>query len=550
MSATRNAALLSLLASAACVELPQPPAWPQGAGPNGNWSTTGIEPPRSFSVTTDHNIVWRTPLPETGQGGIAIANGRLFVATMSPWTGQGLDEADSEKYSHAIERREVVGKHIDAHCIDQATGETLWTRRIEGQVPSIYSYPFSDATSASPVASNTHVWFTNAGGELTCLTHAGEVVWTRQWAAAIDGPFNKQFEPFLVEDASRGRQTLIHMEPRPREPQQAAQDHNGPEWHYLIGLDALTGRELWRSDDALTQYNAPTLVQTPGGVCVLHARGGPHAVPERPVGLTLTRATGPDAGRKVWRYEDPRGNHEGALQTMACDERYVYWLLREKRNLLVILDRDTGEQLREISLVKQVSITRAANGRDTQTSIEDFERGVFPARYSMIPANGRLYFQCYATAWGKPVLGAPYCFACIDPDAPSDEPAVRYLEVPTGIARESGQTTLEYRLPQSAMAINSRGEEVTGDKRSRWDGWDWVFNGTPTRINEVIYFTLASGLVYAIDAANPAFDSDTLLGLNDLGPKGQTWSANSASFAQGRIFHRTAAELICIGSVQ
>lgn len=469
---------------------------------------------------------------------------------MAEWTGEGLSEADSKKYSHAIEKRKVVGKHIDAHCLDQATGEILWTRRIEGTVPSIYSYPFSDATSASPVANNTHVWFTNAGGTLTCFTHAGVPVWSRTWLATFDGPFNKQFEPFLVDDDHRGRQTLVHMEPFDVK----GKNGKAARWHFLVGLDALTGEELWRSEDALTQYNAPTLVQCDSGPCVLHARGGPHAVPERPVGLTLTRATGPDAGSKVWRYEDPRGNHEGALQTMAADCRYVYWLLREKRNLLVVIDRHTGEQVREISLVKGVQITRTTDGTQFLTTVEDLDKGIFPARYSMIPANGRLYFQCYATAWGKPVLGAPYCFACIDPSATPGRPPVRYLEVPTGIVHEqSGDAhgkKLVYRQKQSAKAINSRGVEVTGDKRSRWDGWDWVFNGTPTRVNNRLYFTLASGLVYVLDVEDRSFGPDAFVALNDLGQIGETWSANSVSFSRAQLFHRTAAEIVCIGRRQ
>lgn len=492
---------------------------------------------------TDHqNIVWITPMPETGQGGIAIAAGRVFVATMAPWTGEGLEAADAQKYSHAIEKRKVVGKHIDAHCLDQASGKILWTRRIEGSVPSIYSYPFSDATSASPVANDTHVWFTNAGGTLTCYTHEGSPIWTRTWTPTFDGPFNKQFEPFLVHDHHRGQQTLVHMEPFDVE-------HDGKQmrWHFLVGLDAMTGKELWRSEDALTHYNTPTLVRTESGTCVLHARGGPHAVPERPVGLTLTHVTGPAAGTKRWRYEDPRGNHEGALQTMACDDRYVYWLLKEKRNLLVVIDRDTGEEVREISLVKGVHITRTENGRYQAPSVEDLDKGIFPARYSMIPANGRLYFQCYATAWGKPSLGAPYCFACVDPDAQDGTPAVRYLEVPTGYDGGAPRGTPVYRTRQSAKAVNSRGVEVTGDKRSRWDGWDWVFNGTPTRVNDTLYFTLASGLVYILDATAGPFGPEAFLSLNDLGPIGETWSANSVSFADGRLFHRTAAAVVCIG---
>jgi hypothetical protein len=543
MSALRIALIALLVLAAACTGVQQA-AWPMGSGPNGDWATTGPQPPISFSVTTGENIVWRTPMPETGQGGIAIANGRLFVTTMAPWTGEGLNEFDAKKYSHAIEKRKVVGKLIDAHCIDQATGKVLWTRRISGEVPSIYSYPFSDATAASPVANNTHVWFTNAGGTLCCYTHTGDLVWQRKWTATFDGPFNKQFEPFLINDSSRNAQTIVHMEPFDTEGKKSR-------WHYLVGLDALTGEQLWRSEDALTQYNAPTLVTTDQGPCVLHARGGPHQVPERPVGLTLTRVSGPNAGSKVWRYEDPRGNHEGALQTMACDDRYAYWLLREPRNLLVVIDRHSGEQVREISLLKGVRMTKPTadlSGNYMSPKTQDIDKGVFPMRYSMIPANGRLYFQCYATAWGKPVLGAPFCFACIDPDATNDTPAVRYLEVPTAVEHGPSGKHFSYRTRLAAKAINSQGVEVTGDNRSRWDGWDWVFNGTPTRVNDLLYFTLASGVVYVIDANQPTFQATAFVGLNDLGIIGETWTANSVSYANGRLYHRTAAEIICVGS--
>ena len=105
--------------------------------------------------------------------------------------------------------------------------------------------------------------------------------------------------------------------------------------------------------------------------------------------------------------------------------------------------------------------------------------------------------------------------------------------------------TFFWRTPRSARALNSRGLEVTGDERSRWDGWDWVFNGSPTRVNERLHFTLASGLVYVLDARTPAFDASALLALADLGPSGSTWTANSLSCAAGRLYHRTAAELLC-----
>ncbi|MCK5944788.1 MAG: PQQ-binding-like beta-propeller repeat protein, partial [Planctomycetes bacterium] len=471
----RLISLFAFVGLAGCAGAPDcaGPSWPQGAGPNGDWTADGPPPPLTFSGTNGENVLWRTPLPETGQGGIAIANGRCFVATMAPWTGEGLSAADAERYAHAIEKRQVVGKHIDAHCLDADTGEVLWTRRIEGSVPSIYSYPFSDATSASPCADDEHVWFTNAGGAVVCYTHDGDEVWRRTFTPTFDGPFNKQFEPFLVADPARGddAKTLVHMEPL----RTGAPDQNGragPRWHFLLGLDARTGAELWRSDDALTHYNAPTLVATADGPCALHARGGPHQVPERPVGLSLTRLTGPRAGARVWRYDDPRDNHEASLQTMAADDRFAYWLLKQPRNLLVVLDVPTGEVRGEISLTKNVSLREAPAGGvgdgPTEPRVTTLDQGVFPMRYSMHAANGRLFFLCYAKAWGKPTLGAPWCVASVDPDPDTDRsPVVFYRELPTSRAADG---TLRWRETLRAKAVNSRGEEVTGDDRSRWDG--------------------------------------------------------------------------------
>ena len=108
--------------------------------------------------------------------------------------------------------------------------------------------------------------------------------------------------------------------------------------------------------------------------------------------------------------------------------------------------------------------------------------------------------------------------------------------------------TLLWRTPRAARALNSHGIEVTGDERSHWDGWDWVFNGSPTRVNERLYFTLASGVVYVLDSGAQLFDEKALLAIDDLGAPGAVWSANSLSCVDGRIYHRTAAELLCFGA--
>ena len=35
--------------------------------------------------------------------------------------------------------------------------------------------------------------------------------------------------------------------------------------------------------------------------------------------------------------------------------------------------------------------------------------------------------------------------------------------------------------------------------------------------------------------------------INDLGPSGETWSLNTPSYSDGRIYHRSLKELIAIG---
>lgn len=542
MSLSRLSLLLLGMGLSACqstegrvpTSAPRAP-WPQGAGPYGNWSAAGPAAPGSFSVRRGENVRWSTPLPETGQGGIALADRVGFVATMAPWSEtMELSAEEAERFKHATEGRRVVGRHIDAHCFDRATGEILWSRRLEGSVPAIYSYPFSDATSASPVTDGERVWFTNASGRLACFDLEGELLWERTFEPTFDGPFNKQFEPFLVHDVIEGERVpvLIHMEP-----------YSAPgvgNWHHLVGLHGLTGEFLWRSEDGLTHYNAPTLVKRPEGHCALHARGGPHGVPERPVGVSLTRLTGVEAGRAVWRYEDPRGNHEGSLQTMASTKRYALWILKKPHNALVLLDLETGREAREISLTEGVTWREFDPERGAHVTHTEhlLEQGVFPARYSLIATETHAFFQAYATAWGKPSIDPPYCFARVD----LESGAVEYLEVPSG-QDERGANV--WRTPQAALALNSRGVEVTGDDRSHWDGWDWVFNGSPTRVNERLYFTLASGLVYQLDTSEEVFGDCAFLGLGDLGPAGATWSANSLSYADGQLYHRTAANLIC-----
>ena len=59
--------------------------------------------------------------------------------------------------------------------------------------------------------------------------------------------------------------------------------------------------------------------------------------------------------------------------------------------------------------------------------------------------------------------------------------------------------------------------------------------------------TLGDRLRWLVFLAAP-LASAALIGWGDLGAIGETWTGNSVSFADGRLYHRTARELLCIGA--
>jgi outer membrane protein assembly factor BamB len=495
--------------------------WPQAAGPHGNWKVSGRSAPIHWSVARNEHIVWRTTLPEEGQSGIAVQGSRLFLTTMKP-----LPDASASKEGH-----EVVG-----YCLDSHSGKILWTVNLPGTEDSPYAYRFSDSTSPSPIADGKHVWFFNSSGSVGCWDNNGKQIWLRQWHPTTGRPFNKQFEPMLVGH------TIINMEPRPEgDPRREADP-----WNYLVGLDKETGKVLWISQDALTHYNTPVAGTLPDGTpAVLQGRGGYHGVPETPIGLTLTSLAPGQEGKAIWRYE----THGKALYTMHWDDRYAYWFVQDTPDHEVI-DIQTGKLVRSQSLVKRVDYRAydPASGKYTLSKDVDLTAmnpplSVFPAWFCNIVSHGYHYFLCFTDAGQH--LGPPYCVGRVNIETGK----VEYLELPVQVIREAGAADrYVWRQPQPSSTVNSRGIDVADDARSRRDGWYWDFLGSPTEINGKIYMTTMLGVTYVIDAGAKTLDQRALIAVNDLGPAGQTWSLNSISFANGRIFHRSMKEVVCIGN--
>lgn len=273
-----------------------PNNWPEAGGPEQNWRfDSSNHAPVSWSVSRNENILWKVDLPNAGQSGIGVWGDKLFLTTFDE--GEGHNVPEKERWSSKI-----LG-----HCIDKNTGEILWSVKLDGSVPSPMMYSFSDSTSPTPVTDRERVIFTNASGEMAAFDFKGKELWRRSfhpWTPQDKFPFNKQHEPILHDDV------VLHVEPLDDHRSEKNKEYFG--WNFIRGIDKYTGKTKWIANDASTTYTTSVKGVTKDGKhAVLTGRGGPHGVPERPVGVSLISLEQDSAGETITRFSgntDMNGN--------------------------------------------------------------------------------------------------------------------------------------------------------------------------------------------------------------------------------------------------
>ncbi|MEO9511244.1 MAG: PQQ-binding-like beta-propeller repeat protein [Flavobacteriaceae bacterium] len=504
----------------------KPVFWNQSSGPNASWKIISeIETPVEFSVRSGQNILWTMDLPEVGQGGITVWGDKIFLTVMKP-------------VFDVPEREALKTNTILALCIDAKKRKILWKHEIEGSIKSPYFYGFSDSTTPAPVTDGNYVWFFNASGKIVCFDMDGKQVWERSWKPVevlgnINYPFNKQFEPLLYNDL------LINMEPY--------WSKDGTRefgWNYLFAIDKNTGETVWISEDGLTHYSTPFFNKTSNGTAaLLMGRGAHHKVPESPKGYSLVNL---ETGKSLWRYETQEGM---AMYNAIWTPEYALWFT-ERENKVHKVGTKTGKLIEKISLNQNISLRTYDTINQQYKLKENFSFQdpffVFPAWYTNIIVNDKCYFMCFKKSdkYRLQNVKPDYSFGRIDLKTKK----VEYLEIPVQYELVDGKKNYLWHVDLKTETNNIRELDVAFDKRSQRDGWVWNFNANPILVNEKLFFTTMSGLIYCIDTTREKFDEKSLLSVNDLGPKGKTWTLNTPSFSEGKMYHRTSKQLICIGT--
>ena len=324
--------------------------WPEyrGAGRQGVWTETGILeefPPGGLSFT------WRVPIHD-GYAGPAVAGGRVFVIDARPAGTRGM---------RMVER---------VLCLDEETGETLWSREWEADYAGIQPL-YAIGPRATPTVDGDRVYVQGATGRLFALDVAtGAVRWSKDYVADLgtEVPAWGMAGAPLVEG-----DLLICL---------AGAESDGK----VIAFDKHTGAEVWRalSSDWDPGYNAPVVFDVGGvrqlivwhpraitsldprtgeqywevpfdvqlGVTIATpVRGGPYLLVSsffngsRMLRLNLDR---PDASL-VWRSEESNEVATDKLHSMigtpVIDGDYLYGI--DSYGELRCLDVRTGERLWE-----------------------------------------------------------------------------------------------------------------------------------------------------------------------------------------------------------
>jgi outer membrane protein assembly factor BamB len=198
------------------------------------------------------NVRWKAALPGQGFSSPVVARGRVYVTAC---TG-------------ALQDR------LHVLCLDAATGERLWERRLHATGNTL-CHPKSNMAAPTPATDGERVYAMFGTGDLACFSADGDLLWYR--ALARDYPrLSNQVGMAASPVLWKGLLLL------PLETADAS---------FALGLDKLTGRNRWKVERPReVNWITPLLIKNQGREEVLF-----------PSSREVT-AYEPATGRKLWTY--------------------------------------------------------------------------------------------------------------------------------------------------------------------------------------------------------------------------------------------------------
>jgi len=277
--------------------------WPHWRGPRYDGTSPAAQLPISWSDT--ENIAWRVSLPAWSGATPIVWDDRVLVASAS--------KNEAAKGKKPGPQGGAGGPKLLLLCFSRIDGQMLWARELDdGNV----TRRKQNMSSPSPVTDGARVWAVTGTGAVTALDMDGQFLWKMNLQSTY-GKFGQMFgyacSPILVQ----GKLVL-----------QVLHGYETDAPSYLLALDSLTGKVLWRTErptDALVEspdaYNTPSWLEREGKVQII-AAGGDYV-------------TGHDleTGQELWRVaglNPKRMEHNRIISSPLAMDGMVYVPNRQK----------------------------------------------------------------------------------------------------------------------------------------------------------------------------------------------------------------------------
>ena len=242
--------------------------WPQWRGPNNDGMARGDAP---VEWNDTKNIAWRASIPGRGNSSPVIWGDKIFLTTALPTDGA---TSSPPRQGRGPGGGAAAGRQhkFVVMCLDRRNGKVLWERVAKIATPHEgYHHAYGSFASNSPVTDgkNLYAFFGSRG--IYCYDLNGKLIWEKSFppmrmrlgfgegaAAVVDG--NALYLKFDQEQGS-----------------------------YLLALDKLNGKELWRvSRDEVSSWSPPLIVTHKGRKQVLVSA------------TTRVRSYDPATGKLIW----------------------------------------------------------------------------------------------------------------------------------------------------------------------------------------------------------------------------------------------------------
>ena len=208
----------------------------------------------------DEGVAWRSAIPGYGQSAPVIWKGVIYVTSVEG----------------------PFQQKCQVHAFDLDNGVKLWTCNAEA-TSAVENY-FRNSRAAPTCAVDEHgVYSFFAGGDVTAMTHEGELIWS---VPLLERYGEVDNERGIASSLAQTKDNIF-----------VVIDHHGPS--YILAIRKSDGRVAWKSErgNRIPSWSSPVIADDHGKSIVIISSSD------------TVDAYDADSGRELWNLDGIRGNH-------------------------------------------------------------------------------------------------------------------------------------------------------------------------------------------------------------------------------------------------